>query len=73
MAAAGWAAGHVGWASGTLSPLTFLPCPTCSPHPGRRVGFYGHLDGDKWVAGEEVIAEAYDVPIPGYDTKTCRC
>jgi glucan phosphorylase len=23
------------------------------------------------VPGEEVIAEAYDVPIPGYKTKTC--
>lgn len=31
----------------------------------RRVGFYGSLEGDKWVPGEEVIAEAYDVPIPG--------
>lgn len=34
-------------------------CRTC------RVGFYGKLDGDKWVPDEEVIAEAYDVPIPG--------
>ena len=23
------------------------------------------------MPGEEVIAEAYDFPIPGYDTKTC--
>lgn len=23
------------------------------------------------MPGEEVIAEAYDVPIPGYKTKTC--
>ncbi len=33
--------------------------------PCGRVGFYGKLDGDKWVPDEEVIAEAYDVPIPG--------
>jgi hypothetical protein len=41
------------------------------PHP-CRVGFYGELKDGKWVPGEEVVAEAYDVPIPGYGTKTCR-
>ena len=43
-----------------------LPC-LCS----RRIGFYGSLQGGKWVPEEEVIAEAFDVPIPGYATKTC--
>ncbi|PRW61019.1 Alpha-glucan phosphorylase cytosolic [Chlorella sorokiniana] len=41
------------------------------PETRFNVGFYGKLEGDKWVPGEEVIAEAYDVPIPGYGTKTC--
>ena len=28
-------------------------------------------DGKKeWVGGEDIIAVAYDVPIPGYTTKT---
>ncbi|KAL4434792.1 hypothetical protein ABPG77_005319 [Micractinium sp. CCAP 211/92] len=36
-----------------------------------KVGFYGSVQDGKWVPGEEVIAEAYDVPIPGYKTKTC--
>ncbi|KAL4459172.1 hypothetical protein ABPG75_014037 [Micractinium tetrahymenae] len=36
-----------------------------------KVGFYGSLQDGKWVPGEEVIAEAYDGPIPGYKTKTC--
>ncbi|XP_019164876.1 PREDICTED: alpha-1,4 glucan phosphorylase L-2 isozyme, chloroplastic/amyloplastic-like [Ipomoea nil] len=39
------------------------------------VKFYGEViegaDGRKeWVGGEDVIAVAYDVPIPGYKTKT---
>ena len=39
------------------------------------VKFYGEvtlgLDGKKeWVGGEDIIAVAYDVPIPGYKTKT---
>lgn len=35
------------------------------------VGFYGSVDEDgKWTPTEEVIAEAYDVPIPGYRTAT---
>lgn len=39
------------------------------------VKFFGKVvtgpDGSKkWVGGEDVIAVAYDVPIPGYKTKT---
>ncbi|WCJ22140.1 Glycogen phosphorylase [Euphorbia peplus] len=39
------------------------------------VKFYGEVilkeDGSKeWVGGENIIAAAYDVPIPGYKTKT---
>ena len=39
------------------------------------VKFYGEVtsraDGSKqWVGGETVVALAYDVPIPGYKTKT---
>ncbi|GMN41968.1 hypothetical protein TIFTF001_011170 [Ficus carica] len=39
------------------------------------VKFYGKVisgpDGNKqWVGGEDIIAVAYDVPIPGYKTKT---
>lgn len=39
------------------------------------VKFYGEViqgsDGKKeWVGGEDIIAVAYDVPIPGYKTKT---
>lgn len=50
-----------------------LPClMPSSALPVRRVGFYGELKDGKWVPGEEVVAEAYDVPIPGYGTKTCR-
>ncbi|KAI3432399.1 hypothetical protein D9Q98_003955 [Chlorella vulgaris] len=41
------------------------------PETQFKVGFYGSLEDGKWVPGEEVIAEAYDVPIPGYKTKTC--
>ncbi|PSC73274.1 glycosyltransferase family 35 [Micractinium conductrix] len=41
------------------------------PETQFKVGFYGSLDGDKWTPSEEVVAEAYDVPIPGYKTKTC--
>eukprot|EP00887_Chlorella_sp_A99_P002343 scaffold10.g2343.t1 len=42
------------------------------PEVRFRVGFYGSVGGGgKWAPGEEVIAEAYDVPIPGYATKTC--
>ena len=40
-----------------------------------QIRFYGHserLDGNKgiWSGGQEVLAIAYDVPIPGYETKT---
>lgn len=39
------------------------------------VKFYGEvkegLEGKKeWVGGEDIVALAYDVPIPGYRTKT---
>lgn len=39
------------------------------------VKFYGEVitgaDGSKqWVGGEDIVAIAYDVPIPGYKTKT---
>lgn len=39
------------------------------------VKFYGEViegpDGNKeWVGGEDIVAVAYDVPIPGYKTKT---
>jgi starch phosphorylase len=39
------------------------------------VKFYGEVisgaDGSKqWVGGENVVAIAYDVPIPGYKTRT---
>ena len=40
-----------------------------------QIRFYGHaerVDGMKaiWQGGQEVVAIAYDVPIPGYETKT---
>jgi glycogen phosphorylase len=36
------------------------------------VGFYGKVGPDgKWSPEEKVWAEAHDVPIPGYKTKTC--
>ena len=35
------------------------------------IGFYGEIGPDgKWAPGEQVIAEAYDMPIPGYHTAT---
>ena len=39
------------------------------------VKFYGKVvsgsDGKKqWIGGEDIVAVAYDVPIPGYKTKT---
>lgn len=35
------------------------------------VGFYGSVGPDgKWAPEEQVIATAYDVPVPGYNTKT---
>ncbi|TBU29677.1 glycogen phosphorylase [Dichomitus squalens] len=40
-----------------------------------QIRFYGHserFEGNKgiWSGGQEVLAIAYDVPIPGYETKT---
>jgi len=44
-----------------------IPRPEIS-HP---VGFYGTIGPDgKWVPDETVLAQAYDVPIPGYKTAT---
>uniref|UniRef100_A0A1D2AFX8 Alpha-1,4 glucan phosphorylase n=1 Tax=Auxenochlorella protothecoides TaxID=3075 RepID=A0A1D2AFX8_AUXPR len=40
------------------------------PDTTYRVGFAGTSDGASWTPGDEVIAEAYDVPIPGYKTTT---
>lgn len=37
------------------------------------VSFYGHTDHsrqDKWRPGETVMAQAYDILIPGFDTRT---
>ena len=33
-----------------------------------KVGFYGDVKDGKWTPGEEVIALAYDTPIPGFQT-----
>lgn len=42
------------------------------PEIRYHVGFYGKVGSDgKWEPSEQVWAEAYDVPIPGYATKTC--
>ena len=30
------------------------------------IKFFGKVVNGEWVAGEEVMALAYDVPIPGY-------
>jgi len=38
------------------------------PEIAYPVGFYGKVEGGKWVPGETVSAVAYDSPIPGYDT-----
>ena len=40
------------------------------PDTRYKVGFYGSLVDGAWQPAEEVWAEAYDVPIPGYATKT---
>jgi starch phosphorylase len=43
------------------------------PRPAVRfpVGFYGAVGADgRWAPAERVVATAYDVPIPGYATKT---
>ena len=41
------------------------------PETRFDVGFYGEIGADgKWAPTEKVIAEAYDVPIPGYHTAT---
>lgn len=63
-----------GCEEGVTSCLFACPALTLSAlrsSADRRVGFYGSVQDGKWVPSEEVIAEAYDVPIPGYKTKTC--
>lgn len=41
------------------------------PDTRFKIGFYGSVGGDGvWHPSEQVIAEAYDVPIPGYRTST---
>jgi starch phosphorylase len=41
------------------------------PETRFPVGFYGAVGADGvWSPAEQVIAEAYDVPVPGYRTKT---
>jgi starch phosphorylase len=34
------------------------------------VGFYGEVKDGKWAPSEKVFAQAYDNPIPGFETKT---
>ena len=52
-------------------PASGNPWEIHRPEIRFRVGFYGSLGDDgKWIPDEEVIAEAYDVPIPGYSTAT---
>ncbi len=43
------------------------------PRPDIRykISFFGRMNGSKYEPGEEVWAQAYDTPIPGYGTKTC--
>ena len=47
------------------------PWEVCRDAVTYPVRFYGELDaqGD-WAGGEEVLAKAYDVPIPGYGTNS---
>ncbi|KAK3222893.1 hypothetical protein Dsin_009918 [Dipteronia sinensis] len=51
------------------------PCEIIRNDVSYPVKFYGKVvsgtDGSKkWVGGEDIMAVAYDVPIPGYKTKT---
>jgi glycogen phosphorylase len=44
------------------------------PDVAYDIRFYGHAEKDEsgkavWSGGQEVLALAYDMPIPGYDTK----
>lgn len=42
------------------------------PDTKFKIGFYGSIGADgRWDPAESVWAKAYDVPIPGYGTKTC--
>lgn len=65
--------GHVYW-------LTFFfqlsnPWEIVRNDVSYPIKFYGKVvfgsDGKKrWIGGEDIVAVAYDVPIPGYKTKT---
>ena len=51
------------------------PWELARPDVTVEIRFYGHaerIDNNKaiWSGGQEVVAVAYDVPIPGYHTKT---
>jgi starch phosphorylase len=36
------------------------------PEVAFEIGFKGHVDGDRWVFGESVIATAHDMPVIGW-------
>jgi starch phosphorylase len=40
------------------------------PNVRYSVGFYGEAKDGKWVPAEKVYAQAYDNPVPGFETKT---
>ncbi|KAK9810158.1 hypothetical protein WJX72_005763 [[Myrmecia] bisecta] len=46
------------------------PWEIARPNIQYRIGFYGSVDNHKWSPAEQVIAQAYDNPIPGYNTST---
>ena len=33
----------------------------------------GSIERAEWTGGEVVLAQAYDTPIPGYNTFNCNC
>ncbi|KAK9840953.1 hypothetical protein WJX81_002313 [Elliptochloris bilobata] len=46
------------------------PWEIARPNITYRIGFYGTVDQFQWSPAEEVIAKAYDNPIPGFQTST---
>jgi starch phosphorylase len=57
------------------------PWELARPENTFPIGFSGHTerwtgpDGrtrSRWIPGEEVLAMAYDTPVPGYATETCN-
>ncbi|KAK9916350.1 hypothetical protein WJX75_001605 [Coccomyxa subellipsoidea] len=46
------------------------PWEIARPEITYKIGFYGTVDNFKWSPAEQVIAKAYDNPIPGYKTST---